>query len=353
MTAPDPRTIGVYLLDVGQGDATIVLPPTGEGSPVVFDCRDDVVVEKLLTQWKATEIGALVISHLDWDHIAGARQLLENKRFPVRTVFLNVDRDVTGKHRKAAEARALLEAAKRGQASQRWNLSPTLRDHRSVANGSGWSIDLLAPPFGLKIDEELEGKRYDPNCLSGVLRVRFGTHSVLVGADAPLKTWAEMPAADLPANVFRVPHHGGRVEDGGRPTGWDEARLYKAVSPKTAIVSVGTQNRHDHPIEECIEPVTRGRCRLMCTQVTDRCQPGVKANAAPHLADALNNAALVEPEWRHSVDRRRGRRRFEVPCAGTIVVTLYPDQPPRVVPIATAHDDTIDLWGKPLCRPEP
>ena len=352
MSEPE-RSIGVYCLDVGQGDATVVLPPSGEGGPIVFDCRDDVVITKLLTQWKQKEIQALVLSHLDWDHIAGARQLLQSKDVKVHSIFLNIDRDIRSTHDKAKEAKALLDVARQGEKDHKWYLAPTVRDpRRPVAGGADWCVDLLAPPFGKYIDMERDGEWEDPNCLSGVLRVRFGKTVVLVGGDAPLRSWAEMPTENLPARIFRVPHHGGNVDDGETPDGWDVARLYGEVSPSEAVVSVGTQNGYSHPRFECVEPVARGRCRLMCTQVSETCQPGIKEDAEAQLGAVLGHRSLVEPEWRHSTDRRRKRQRHEVPCAGTVAIALYPDKDPRVLPLPDAHSEIVNLWSKSICRPE-
>jgi len=103
--------------------------------------------------------------------------------------------------------------------------------------------------------------------------------TVLIGGDAPLRTWSGLPPVDLPADVFRIPHHGGALDDGGVPSGWSAEQLYDGVKPHTAIISVGTRNRHDHPNPDWSSPLMRGSCRLVCTQATERCQPGLKTDA--------------------------------------------------------------------------
>lgn len=42
--------LGVYCLDVGQGDATVVVLPDDRGA-VVFDCHDERVVSQTLQAW--------------------------------------------------------------------------------------------------------------------------------------------------------------------------------------------------------------------------------------------------------------------------------------------------------------
>jgi len=69
--------IGVYSLDVGQGDATIIVLPEGAGA-VVFDCHDERVVSQVLRTWGIATIQAFIISHLDIDHIRGALSFLRS-----------------------------------------------------------------------------------------------------------------------------------------------------------------------------------------------------------------------------------------------------------------------------------
>lgn len=50
--------LAVYMLDVGQGDCTIVLLP--DDRIIVFDCANDHVLGKILTGWKSPRIAAFV-----------------------------------------------------------------------------------------------------------------------------------------------------------------------------------------------------------------------------------------------------------------------------------------------------
>lgn len=348
------RAVGVYMLDVGQGDATVVVPPEGEGGVVVFDCRDDVVVTKLLTFWRRTHIDAVVVSHLDWDHIAGVRQLLETKGITIGCVYVSWDRDITDEHPRAKEAKALIDCAKQGQRDEQWELLITQRDRRPIAAGDGWAVDLLAPQAALYIDRARTGEWEDPNRMSAILRVSTSKHQVLIGADAPLATWAGLPATELPSQVFRIPHHGGALDDGGIPTGWDVDRLYETVGASVAVVSVGTRNSDDHPNPRWIAPIAGGACRLMCTQVTPRCHPKLREDAEVHRKTVLGRKYLVEPYWRHADDRlKEERREPEVPCAGIVLVKLEVDGDVTVLPTSQGHARTVSLWKRPLCRPTP
>ena len=237
--------VAVYMLDVGQGDSTIVVLP--DNRVVVFDCADDHVLRQTLTGWGTSTIAAFVLSHLDQDHIGGALGFLKGWTGSIEAVYVSTDRDVGSEHDDAKRAKALLDYAKEqgsndGARRRRWELLPSTRDPRPLASGQGWSVTLLAPSHGKVIHREREGEWEDENRYSSILRVQAGPNAMLVGGDAPLLSWSELTAEEQKAEAFRIPHHGGALGDGGIPAGWDVDRLYKAVGAATALISVGTNN---------------------------------------------------------------------------------------------------------------
>jgi len=329
--------LAIFMLDVGQGDGTVVLLPNRNA--VVFDCADDVVLDKLLRHWQVPAIEAFVLSHLDQDHIAGALQFLQTWTGPIGVVALSADRDLTDEHEEARRAKALvdqvkLESQEHDGRGRRWELITNERYHRPLAEGPGWSVRLLAPAHAQNLQREREGAWEDANRYSSILRVEAGGTAMLIGGDAPLISWSALPAAERPAHVFRIPHHGGALDDGVTPDDWNVARLYREVDAKTALVSVGTNNGHGHPREPWVGPITGGgACRMLCTQVTARCHAPFDAVDAEgrDRRDADEIAAQrkrvlqqpefnhwAEPPWRHLTDRRGDvrRGRLEVPCAG-------------------------------------
>lgn len=228
---------------------------------------------------------------------------------------------------------------------------------------------MLAPPHGAQIEREREGAWEDANRYSTILRVRAGTRALLIGGDAPLLSWSELPPDELRADVFRIPHHGGALDDGGIPPGWDVRRLYSEVGAASALVSVGTNNAYGHPTEAWIEPIGGGVCRMLCTQVTPRCHPPLEMATAdgraardPAEIEAHRRRVITEhnqwtePQYRHLTDRRRQIRRglLEVPCVGTVVVKMYLDGRVEVLPARGGeHERIVDDWERPLCRPPP
>ena len=154
---------------------------------------------------------------------------------------------------------------------------------------------------------------------------------------------------DPKARVFRIPHHGGALSDGGVPAGWTAQRLYDTVRAETAVVSVGTNNHPKHPSPEWLSPACN-HGRLMCTQVTARCHPGILDDVDGLRNEVAQTRSLVEPDWWHLEDRYgKGRTNIGVPCAGSVVVTMSPTQL-RVRPLRGKHEDVVDLWDGPLCK---
>lgn len=81
----------------------------------------------------------------------------------------------------------------------------------------------------------------NPNDLSLAVRIDFGTSSAILTAD--IETDAEMNILEkripLKAQLLKVAHHGGNTSS-------SEAFI-RAVSPETAVISVGKGNKHGHP----------------------------------------------------------------------------------------------------------
>lgn len=90
----------IYGLNVGQGESLLLLPSTG--NPYLIDTNfysnNDLtnkinLIQKILRSHKlpTNRIKALVVTHKHIDHIRGARQLIESKRFNIENFLINLD----------------------------------------------------------------------------------------------------------------------------------------------------------------------------------------------------------------------------------------------------------------------
>ena len=365
MKPTDPSRLGIYMLDVGQGDCTIVVTPTGDGdepSAILFDCADAYVAERFVANHEIGRLEAVVASHLDIDHIRGLLPFLRNyfaRGGKVQSLLLALDRVPASNA--DVNIHALVEQA------IAWGEAPphegfTLEDPRTqdgapkvLASGADWQVEIVLPTYDMRITPLLTGVR-DPNRVSAVLRVvRAGT-AVLIGGDAPLSAWQRLDPALVPAAVLRTPHHGGIVVETDDGDGWEAlSKFYSSVGARASVISVGTNNGHQHPVEGHLSALRPERCRIVCTQMTSRCHPH------PHQVreHALARAAGVEWPYRHWAKRGHpgepgqtvNRPKTEVPCAGSVVAWIDDSGQLDIEPGSGEHGVVVDRALSPKCRP--
>lgn len=350
----DAARLGIYMLDVGQGDCTFIVPPQGEGDAILLDCNDAYVAERFVSNHGIRRLRAVVASHLDRDHIRGIVPFLEtyfSNGNSIDMLFVGVDRP-PGEPGKAVEVARLLERA------LAWAEDPPcpgfiLSDPTRVAapvvlaSGSGWQIELVLPFYTSRVRATGIGGE-DPNRSSVVLRVSRQGSNVLIGGDASLDSWERLEPALLPAAAIRTSHHGGDLGSGAR---WSEvADLYQAVNADHAFISVGTNNAYEHPNAAHVAAMRNGgRCRVRCTQLTTRCHPSPETLRN----ESLDIAGAIEWPYRHRTkpgDPRRTNRTHETPCAGSMVVWIDAAGSISAEPRPRGdHDLFLAKVRRPLC----
>lgn len=334
--------VAVYMLDVGQGDCTFVLSGNPSDGAVLFDCKDPYVAERFVVDHGIQTLHAVVVSHLDADHIAGMLPFLRWYLSTGRTlgrVYAGIDRDRTSIGDTAAR---LLDALLRWNTEKKISLEAPQRGGQPtevMAVAKAWSASIIIPTYADIVGMRLDAGE-EPNRCSVALRVVCGDTAVLVGGDAPLVSWERVAPELLSAFALRGPHHGGGIRDGS--PSWSEKDLYDRVAPQVVALSVGTCNPYGHPVEEHLRGIDPARRRLICTQITPRCHDDVPGIRAELLRSA---SSVTYASYRHRAapgDARR-RPRSEAPCAGSILVELFANgDTPRVEPARPGwHDRQI------------
>lgn len=341
--------LAVYFLDVGQGDCSLIVPPDGRISPILVDCADAYVARSFVRDHKIETLDAVVVSHLDYDHICGISSFVQDyldQGFKIKKIVVGIDRDV---EKLSGAAKTLLENVFRWRDEGHILVGAPHRESepKVIADGDGWSVEIVLPFYDKLLQARYE-EAEKPNPAAIVIKVNRAGTSLLLGADAPLSSWSSLAPDVKRANVIRVPHHGGDILEG--TTGAFED-LYDAVQADMAAVSVGTPGftRYGHPTPEHINAAKRGgSCRIACTQLTGRCED----DPLPLRPQALSIATTVTYPYRHLAHpaHKAARPQKEVPCAGSILVEISPTGEYSILPSPDHHAQVVDRTSHPLCR---
>ncbi len=219
LQAPSGGYAAIFL-DVGQGDATLLVAANGETALIDGGVSADLL-RKRLGRLGVKRIDLVIATHADADHISGLVVALED--FAVGRVLWNgVGKDTqvfAGFFAAiAAEAGVVVSIAARGQTVQ----------------FGGLSLEILHPTGGAKDDA-------DHNNQSVVFQVGCAGAWLLMPGDAEAPAEASMldskQISDV--DVLHVGHHGS--ESGTTPA-W-----LAAAAPEQAIISAGAQNAYGHP----------------------------------------------------------------------------------------------------------
>ena len=226
---PDGR-LHVYFLDVGQGDAILIVTPAGRQILVDGGPSPTALLNELggvLPFWDR-DLDLVVLTHPDGDHITGLIPLLARYRVArALDTPLSDDAPLTESWLGGlAEAGIERIYAQRGMVIRAGNVQLTALNPGPAMLGA-------APT--------------DTNNNAIVLRLDYGQTSFLLTGDAEQEAEAEMLAAGLPlaATVLKAGHHGSN--------GSSSAPFLAAVTPQIAVIQVGAGNDFGHPHPAVLE----------------------------------------------------------------------------------------------------
>lgn len=263
----------VSIIDVGQGDATLVKLPNGK--TILVDAGPDVqasAVENELSKRGIDKIDYLIATHVDSDHIAGMSAIVSNHEIgeflaPQSTHTTDSYLD-------------LLQAVQ----------------NKGIATNAAWAGDVIAygSDFSVKILSPTEGQTYtESNDWSVVLLITYGNTKMLLTGDAPKEVLKGLNVGKI--DVLKVSHHGS-------DTGTD-SELISALSPKYALISYGVENEYGHPYQSVLDALSsatvygtgaNGTIRLASDGSTFTVAPEKNGAVAAPDADATDSAPAEE-----------------------------------------------------------
>jgi competence protein ComEC len=224
------------VLDVGQGDATLVDFPDGSiwlidgggfvGSPV--DPGRSVILPELAAR-RRSRIDVMVLSHPHPDHFTGLESVLT--AVEVGEFWDTGQGLAQGAGPTYARIRALLRAK-----------GVHVREPAELCGRferAGVRIEVLSPCPSFR-----PGLGANDNSL--VIRLAFGSRAFLFTGDAEHEAEARLleSGVALRADFLKVGHHGSRTSS--------TPAFLDAVQPRVATMSTGVRNRFGHPHAETL-----------------------------------------------------------------------------------------------------
>ena len=259
----------VVFLDVGQGDCTLIALPNGDYMLVdVYRCPGqgtvDVfkVLRDLLPQGASGKplLHYLVITHAHDDHIWGIGDLAEE--LEVGELWV----PQYGTKKQLSENYEAFEQVVENQPEDRRVWQKGSRSPVAELGEDGEvSVRCFSPPGYVEVEETLDEdearKVVHENC--GVYRLTFEGVSIMLTGDSNLPAWQrivgyyegrtdEDDLSVLASQVVHASHHGSRtfVKDSKDDEPWLEA--LEAMDPQDVVISVGAENRHEHPHDDML-----------------------------------------------------------------------------------------------------
>lgn len=269
----------VHFIDVGQADSILIQEPSGKSMLIDAGNNDDsdLVVNYLRAQG-ISKLDYVVGTHPHEDHIGGLDVAINT--FDIGNVILPKISHTTKTYKDV-----LVSIKNKG-------LKVTTATGGKTFNLGNAKCEIVAPNAS---DYE------DLNNYSVVMKVTYGNNSFLFTGDAEDVSENEMLSKgyNLKADLLKVGHHGSHSST--------TPEFFKAVSPKYAVISVGTGNKYGHPTQETLSKLSNAGVQVYRTDemgsiiatsdgtniMLDKNASVIKSNAPPASNVSTQNVAPV------------------------------------------------------------
>ena len=221
--SPASAELIIHYLDVGQGDAAIILC---DGQAMMIDGGESKYSQFIYAYLRDTLeldcIDVMVASHPHADHVGGLSAALN--ACPVGVLY-TPEMDYPSK--------TWNNVLKYAEAQGAPVVVPMTGDAFELGNAL---VEVLGPLWFSN----------NTNDLSLILRITYGNTSFLFTGDAEWDEEHDLVEAgvDLHADVLKVCHHGSNSSS--------SYVFLRAVAPEYAVISVGSNNQYGHPTEEAL-----------------------------------------------------------------------------------------------------
>lgn len=272
-----PRASGgeltVRILDVGpiNGDSILITSPAGK--TVLIDAGDTTKGKAVVDALKRNNIQQLdyfIATHPHPDHIGGSPEVF--KAVKILNVIDN------GQEPSVPAEKSVQSVSKKAVAKKPPSVRKFFDDYKAAVSASGAQHDIarpgtkydlgggalltvLAPSEPVFTKDQMRTGGNEPNANSIVLRLDYGSFSMLLAGDAEEQTEHRLMTKelDLQTRVLKVGHHGSKYASSGD--------FLQRVKPEIAIISCGAWNRYGHPSQSVLDRLRAANVKLYRTDL--------------------------------------------------------------------------------------
>lgn len=231
-----PKDLTIHFIDVGQGDCTLIITPTGKkilidgGGSDNYDVGKNTLLPYLFDR-RITKLDYVIISHFDSDHVKGIITILEE---------LNVEKVVV---------------------SKQWQSSENYKEFLEIIKYKNIFVKQVSKGDKINIEKDLninilfpiQDQLISENALNNnsiVAKFVYKKFSMLFTGD--IEKIAEEQIVKifektdvLNSTILKIAHHGSKTST--------TEEFLEAVSPQIVLIGVGKNNLYGHPNSEIIE----------------------------------------------------------------------------------------------------
>lgn len=246
VVARSKQGMDVYVLDVGQGDASLIQTESSmqmliDGGP---SSRVTEEIDQVMPLFDRT-IELVMLTHPDSDHANGIQSVLEAYR--VRALIL------TGVVRDSGALRGILEKAEAEK------IPVYLAEEGMRIEIGGVLVRVLSP------EQALFGRKLERTNNTGIVtEIVYGEHTLLFPADIDTMVEDRLIERGMLGDVtfLKVAHHGSKNAS--------QETFLRVTQPDVAVISVGRDNRYGHPASEVMRRLESFRARVLRTDTEGR-----------------------------------------------------------------------------------